>query len=384
MNEPSGKKRKLNTSWIFGYDKAHTDQVLADNAKELAARQNEIETLKAEVARMRVDAATAKKCSAKEVAQLKAQLAAVVRQRNEFCEERDEARMERDATQKERDAISKERDVVSQERNTVTSKAHKWMVMAEDAEAKLVQVEQKLKESQLKRKKWKGKYDELKNMSEVNACALQASDELCGKLQQQLQASEERNDELQRQLEDGKAKVVELTEDYMAMRDECERLQMTNKAQLELGRTEGAGEVAAAKALAESALRTLEGKITENKRLGEQLKRTNMKLETATARLASIAEFQRKQMEMQRMLMSPGFISLEDVSRHQASEVAQESVEIRELDESLPVEQVEQVEQAADDCQSSEDKTSSEEEEEEEEEENQDEEAEGSSSMQVD
>lgn len=367
MNEPSVKKRKLDTSWIGGYDKAQADQVLADNARELAARKKEIKILKTEVARMRADAAMAKKHSAKEVAQLKAQLATVTRRSIKFCKERDEARMERDATQKERDAISKERDVVSQERNTVTSEAHKWRAMAEDYEGKMVQVEQKLKESQLKRKKLKGKYDDLKKMSELNACAMEASEELCDKLQQQLH--------------NGKTRVLKLTEDCLAMKEKCERLQKTNKAQLELGRTEGAGEVAAAKAQAKKALSALEAKITENKILSEQLKTTNMQLQMAMSRLASIAEFQRKQMEMQHMLMSPGFASLKDIAVGQSnSELgeASDDVEIHELDEFLPVEQVEQVEQAADDCQSSEDETSSQEEEDEQEE------AEGSSSMQVD
>jgi len=85
-----------------------------------------------------------------------------------------------------------------------------------------------------------------------------------------------------------------------------------NKTAHELGRREGAADIAASNARADHAVASLGTELSESKRFQEELEATKKQLRAAVERLNQIAGFQREQARMQALMMNPNLLRLGD------------------------------------------------------------------------
>ena len=255
-----------------------------------------------------------------------------------WARDRDTARAERDAASSERDARAQERDEGAKE---FAAELERCKASAKEAaaqaEQKRLALAKQLKDVTESRD-WvykendrmtndlddlQGKFNDLREkykgaaaeLERCKASAKEAADQAEQKydalatIRQDLQ---EKYKKCKKQCDDWKEHSDfldkfndDLNEKLAEAREQC-------KTARELGRREAEADMAAAKARADNAVKSLQAELAKSKSLEDELELVKAQRDTAKLRLGQVAHFQRKQVEMQRMLMSQSFMNLED------------------------------------------------------------------------
>lgn len=315
------KKRKLATAWVGGYDKAAADELLS-------AKEAENAELVTKLARARANVNAVVRAGAEDQAALKANIDKLKRLAARYKLERNVARTDRDVARTERDNAAQEREAVADESARTLEQCQKSAAQgaaqaAAQAEEKRLALAKRLEDVTKERDDIRRLYKPLRKQYEFVSGELQrckaVAEEAVAQAEQERLAMAKQLEDVTEERNNANCTFGNVTRKFGAATKELAEAREQCKTARELGRREAAADTAAAQARADNAVESLQAELAKSKSLEEELELVKAQRDTAKKRLAQVAEFQRKQVEMQRMLMSQSFMNLEDGAATSAS-----------------------------------------------------------------